>query len=39
VTSPGYTDDVNDYVSNEVALDYNAGLVGLAAFGALERVP
>jgi hypothetical protein len=38
VTSPGYTDDVNDYVSNEVALDYNAGLVGLAAFGALEQV-
>ncbi len=37
VTSPGYADDVNDYVSNEVALDYNAGLVGLAAFGTLEQ--
>jgi endoglucanase len=37
VTAPGYADDVNDYVSNEVALDYNAGLVGLAAFGALEQ--
>jgi endoglucanase len=37
VTAPGYTDDVNDYVSNEVALDYNAGLVGLAAFGAREQ--
>ncbi|MBO5163332.1 MAG: glycoside hydrolase family 9 protein [Ruminococcus sp.] len=26
-----YTDSVRDYVSNEVALDYNAGLVGAAA--------
>ncbi len=31
-TEAGYADDVNDYVGNEVALDYNAGLVGLAAF-------
>lgn len=37
VTAPGYEDDVNDYVSNEVALDYNAGLVGLSAFGTVER--
>ncbi len=28
----GYQDSVNDYVHNEVALDYNAGLVGVAAF-------
>ncbi|MDE7099409.1 MAG: glycoside hydrolase family 9 protein [Ruminococcus sp.] len=27
----GYSDDMNDYVANEVALDYNAGLVGAAA--------
>ena len=26
-----YTDDMNDYVCNEVACDYNAGLVGAAA--------
>jgi endoglucanase len=32
----GYTDNADDYVANEVALDYNAGLVGLAAFGAVE---
>ena len=28
----GYQDSVNDYVHNEVAIDYNAGLVGTAAF-------
>jgi len=34
----GYADDMNDYQRNEVALDYNAGLVGSAAFAvALER--
>jgi len=33
ITTPGYEDDVNDYVGNEVTLDYNAGIVGLAAFG------
>ena len=33
ITLPGYEDNVDDYVGNEVALDYNAGLVGLAAFG------
>ncbi len=27
----GYVDDMNDYVANEVAIDYNAGLVGAAA--------
>jgi endoglucanase len=32
----GYTDEADDHVANEVALDNNAGLVGLAAFGALE---
>ncbi|MCM1528993.1 MAG: glycoside hydrolase family 9 protein [Alistipes sp.] len=26
-----YVDDMNDYVCNEVAIDYNAGLVGAAA--------
>ncbi len=26
-----YTDSINDYTANEVALDYNAGLVGAAA--------
>lgn len=35
-TEAGYIDDVADYVGNEVALDYNAGLVGLAAF-AVDR--
>jgi endoglucanase len=28
----GYVDTINDYRGNEVALDYNAGLVGLAAY-------
>lgn len=37
ITTPGYEDDLDDYVGNEVALDYNAGLVGLAAFGVLEQ--
>ncbi|MEY4550210.1 MAG: hypothetical protein RL685_6405 [Pseudomonadota bacterium] len=32
----GYQDNADDYLGNEVALDYNAGLVGLAAFGAAE---
>jgi endoglucanase len=32
----GYTDSADDYVANEVAIDYNAGLVGLAAFGVVE---
>ncbi len=32
----GYNDTADDYVANEVALDYNAGLVGLAAFGSVE---
>jgi endoglucanase len=35
-SGPGYEDSADDYVGNEVALDYNAGLVGLAAFGAIE---
>jgi len=29
---PGYKDDPNDYVSNEVTIDYNIGTVGLSAF-------
>jgi endoglucanase len=33
----GYQDSVNDYIHNEVAIDYNAGLVGTAAFGVLDR--
>jgi endoglucanase len=33
-----YVDRVSDYVLNEVALDYNAGLVGLAAYAVhVER--
>lgn len=32
-----YTDDMNDYVCNEVAIDYNSGLVGAAA-GLYELV-
>jgi endoglucanase len=32
----GYVDTADDFQRNEVALDYNAGLVGLAAFGATE---
>jgi endoglucanase len=35
-SAPGYEDNAEDYLGNEVALDYNAGLVGLAAFGAVE---
>lgn len=30
----GYVDDATDYRLNEVALDYNAGFTGLAAFAA-----
>ncbi|MEY4550096.1 MAG: hypothetical protein RL685_6291, partial [Pseudomonadota bacterium] len=37
ITSPGYDDVVEDYVGNEVALDYNAGIVGLAAFGVTQQ--
>jgi endoglucanase len=37
ITAPGYEDRVDDYVGNEVALDYNAGLVGLAAFGVQQQ--
>jgi endoglucanase len=34
----GYQDNQDDFVHNEVAIDYNTGLVGLAAFRvALER--
>ena len=35
-SAPGYEDNADDYLGNEVALDYNAGVVGLAAFGAVE---
>jgi hypothetical protein len=35
-SEPGYADVTEDYVGNEVALDYNAGVVGLAAFGTLQ---
>jgi len=31
-SQPGYQDDIQDYVGNEVTLDYNAALVGTAAF-------
>jgi len=37
ITAPGYEDVTEDYVGNEVALDYNAGLVGLGAFGVLQQ--
>ncbi len=37
ITSPGYADVTEDYVGNEVALDYNAGIVGLAAFGVVQQ--
>jgi hypothetical protein len=37
ITEPGYEDVTEDYVGNEVALDYNAGLVGLGAFGVLQQ--
>lgn len=37
ITAPGYEDVVEDYVGNEVALDYNAGIVGLAAFGVVQQ--
>lgn len=30
-TTEGYTDTIHDYVVNEVTIDYNTGLVGLAA--------
>jgi endoglucanase len=39
VTIPGYQDVTEDYVGNEVALDYNAGIVGLAAFGVIAQRP
>ena len=37
ITEPGYQDITEDYVGNEVALDYNAGVVGLSAFGVLQQ--
>jgi endoglucanase len=37
VHQAGYQDVMTDYVGNEVALDYNAGLVGLAAFGVQQQ--
>jgi endoglucanase len=37
ITEPGYEDVTEDYVGNEVALDYNAGLVGLGAFGVVQQ--
>lgn len=37
ITQPGYADVTEDYVGNEVALDYNAGIVGLSAFGVLQQ--
>jgi endoglucanase len=37
ITEPGYQDVTEDYVGNEVALDYNAGLVGLGAFGVIQQ--
>lgn len=37
ITEPGYEDVTEDYVGNEVALDYNAGVVGLGAFGVVQQ--
>ncbi|ALV07831.1 glycoside hydrolase family 9 protein [Roseateles depolymerans] len=34
----GYTDSISDYVSNEVAIDYNASIVGVLA-GAQQLFP
>lgn len=31
-TTPGYADVITDYVSNEVSIDYNVGLVGASGF-------
>lgn len=39
VSLAGYVDDVNDYVGNEVTLDYNSGLVGTLAFAVQENTP
>ncbi len=33
VTSPGYEDEITDFIGNEVTITYNGGLVGLAAYG------
>ena len=33
----GYEDDLEDYVGNEVTLDYNAGLVAAAAFAVSQE--
>lgn len=32
VSSPGYQDDITDWVGNEVTIDYNAGFVSSVAF-------
>ena len=32
VSAPGYQDDIQDYVGNEVSIDYNSGIVGVIAF-------
>lgn len=33
-STPGYADVITDYVSNEVSIDYNVGLVGASGFAA-----
>ncbi len=35
-TTVGYDDVITDYVSNEVSIGYNAGLVGVSAFATLS---
>jgi endoglucanase len=35
-TTSGYKDDINDYVGNEVTIDYNSALVGAASFAAAQ---
>ncbi len=35
-SSPGYADEIEDYIGNEVTVDYNAALVGLCAWAISE---
>lgn len=38
-TTPGYSDILTDYVSNEVSIDYNVGLVGVSAYAVNLDAP
>jgi hypothetical protein len=37
VSSAGYDDSLHDYIGNEVTIEYNSSLVGLAAFAVIEE--